>query len=154
MHRSASQSKILLFLPDGAARMVSTKLAECGLITMAVSTVPQVFDALRSEEFAFAITTRADIDLVRNIRAIPVMNIEVFFHSSEAGGDRSKRFDSKAFLARVEFLCTRAPVRPEASVAGRAPGPSRETRSWPWWSIAVNALRLTREQKGSLDIQS
>ncbi|KAA3498013.1 hypothetical protein DXM27_24770 [Rhizobium rhizogenes] len=152
MRQTASRSKILVFLPQAAAMMVVGKLAEFGYASVAVSTVPQAFDALRSEEFAFAVTTRPDIDLVRNIRAIPVVNLEVFFHTSASGEGGAKRFDGKAFLERVEFLANPAPARAEPSI-GRLKASQTDVKKLRWWAIATNALRL-RDRKGLVDVQS
>ncbi|WP_234905185.1 hypothetical protein [Rhizobium rhizogenes] len=93
-------SKILVFLPQNAGAMIVTRLAERGYNAFCVSTVPEAFDALRSGEFVFAIATRPDIDVLRNIRALPIINFEVFFHaaiSSNGSPVNSKRFDSKPF---------------------------------------------------------
>ncbi|MBO0128467.1 hypothetical protein [Agrobacterium sp. OT33] len=154
MRQTASQSKILVFLPQAAAAMVVGKLAECGYASLAVSTVPQAFDALRSEEFAFAVTTRPEIDLVRNIRAIPVVNLEVFFHGSTSGNGASKRFDGRAFLERVKFLANPAPARPDPAIGRGASAQIADPRKPRWWSIAANALRLSRHRKGLMDVQS
>ncbi|AYM82152.1 hypothetical protein H009_17693 [Agrobacterium tumefaciens str. Cherry 2E-2-2] len=154
MRQTSNQSKILVFLPQAAAAMVVGKLAECGYVAVAVSTVPEAFDALRSKDFAFAVTTRPDIDLVRNIRAIPVINIEVFFHNSTAGGDASKRFDSKAFLERVGFLANPVPARPNSGSGQTASAQIQVAWKPRWWSIAANALRLPRYRKGLMDVQS
>lgn len=153
MRQTTSQSKILVFLPQAAAMMVVGKLAECGYASVALSTVPQAFDALRSEELAFAVTVRPDIDLVRNIRAIPVVNLEVFFHTSASGEGGPKRFDSKAFLERVEFLANPAPERSEPSIGRTASTRIKDVRKLRWWNIAANALRL-RDRKGLMDVQS
>ncbi|MDH7803623.1 MULTISPECIES: hypothetical protein [unclassified Rhizobium] len=154
MRQTVSQPKILVFLPHAAATMVVDKLAEYGHASVAVSTVPQAFDALRSEDFVFAVTTRPDIDLVRNIRAIPVINIEVFFHNSISGGGVSKQFDSKAFLERVGFLASPTPARPDPAIGRAASAQINDPRKPRWWSIAANALRLSRHRKGLMDVQS
>ncbi|QAB01016.1 MULTISPECIES: hypothetical protein [Agrobacterium tumefaciens complex] len=154
MRQIVSQSKILVFLPQAAAIMVVGKLTESGYISVAVSTVPQAFDALRSEDFAFAVTTRPDIDLVRNIRAIPVINIEVFFHNTISDGGVSKQFDSKAFLERVGFLTSPVPARPDPAIGRGASAQINAPRKPRWWSITANALRLSRHRKGLMDVQS
>lgn len=158
MLHTANPSKILVFLPQAAGAMIITKLSECGYVSVAVSTVSDAFDALRSDEFIFAITTRPDIDIVRNIRALPVINLEVFFHASISGEGapvNSKRFDSKAFLDRVAFL-TRTSVDTRTNVeTGRATGTSsqfREKGDVRWWRVAANALHLARNRKGAIDV--
>ncbi|URK86267.1 hypothetical protein LP421_04705 (plasmid) [Rhizobium sp. RCAM05350] len=50
--------KILVFLPHAAANVIVTKLAERGHESVAVSTVPEAFDALRSDNYSFAIMNR------------------------------------------------------------------------------------------------
>lgn len=105
--------KILVFLPRAAADVIVTKLAERGHESVAISTVPEAFDALRSDHCSFAITTRPEIDLLRSIRPIPVVNLEIFFHAEPSGDGpliMSKRFDGSAFMKRIEFL-----VQPKAT---------------------------------------
>ncbi|MDQ0458237.1 hypothetical protein [Rhizobium paknamense] len=104
-------TRILLFLATTANEQIASVLSHAGYQPVSVSTVPEAFDALRQGDFAFAITTRPDIDLLRNIRAIPVINIEVFFHVIPATGlsqARSRKFDRSAFLERVAFLARTA----------------------------------------------
>ncbi|WEX74887.1 hypothetical protein PYH37_000190 [Sinorhizobium numidicum] len=109
-------NKILVFLPKAAANMIATKLAERGHESIAGSTVPGVFDALRSDNCSFAVTTRPEIDLLRSMRPIPVVNLEIFFHAEPSGnGPLSKRFDGSAFMKRIEFL---------AQPTGRRAGPA------------------------------
>ncbi|WP_181147698.1 hypothetical protein [Ensifer aridi] len=105
-------NKILVFLPKAAANMIATKLAERGHESIAVSTVPEVFDALRSDNCSFAVTTRPEIDLLRSLRPIPVVNLEIFFHAEPSGDGpltMSKRFDvgfaaSARRIERCSFL--------------------------------------------------
>ncbi|AYM84827.1 hypothetical protein G6L67_24665 [Agrobacterium tumefaciens] len=136
-------SKILVFLPEISGAKIVATLAEHGFQSVSMSTVPAAFDALRSGEFVVAITTRADIDLLRNIRAVPVINLEVFFHAGVSSDGRpSKRFDSKAFLERVEFLSQPAPDGgPDGATRAKA-SPVKEKSTARWWTIAANALGL------------
>ncbi len=115
--------KILVFLPQAAARVIVMKLGERGHGSVAVSTVPEVFDAVRSDGYSFAITTRSEIDLLRNIRSIPVINLEIFFHAAPSGEGHlftPKRFDGRAFMERIEFLVRPVSARCEhASKTGK-----------------------------------
>ncbi|NTJ65382.1 hypothetical protein G6M50_06705 [Agrobacterium rhizogenes] len=106
--------QILVFLPVAAARTIVAKLEEHGYEAAAVSTVPEAFDALRSDRYAIAVATRPDIDLVRAIKSIPVINLEVFFHALPSDAEATtvpKCFDSKAFLQRVNRLSGSPPTR-------------------------------------------
>ncbi|WP_236766404.1 MULTISPECIES: hypothetical protein [Agrobacterium tumefaciens complex] len=138
--------------------MIVTRLAERGYNAFCVSTVPEAFDALRSDQFVFAITTRPDIDLLRNIRALPVINLEVFFHAGISGDGtpvNSKRFDSKAFFERVEFLARPAPTARSDIGTGRATTPHIQEKSTVrWWAIAANALRIPHNRKDTMDVHS
>ena len=58
--------KILIFLPTPAAETIVGHLSQRRYSAVAVSAVPEVF--------AFALTTRPNINPLRNIRAIPIIN--------------------------------------------------------------------------------
>lgn len=105
--QSNQQKPILVFLGKGAACNIVSTLNENGYAATAVSSVPELFDALRSERYLLAVTTRPDIDMVRNIKAIPVVNLEVFFHAAQPTAKSvhaSKEFDGAAFLKGVAAL--------------------------------------------------
>lgn len=151
-------SKILVFLPEAAGGTIVARLSERGFRSLLVSAIPEAFDALRSDEFAFAITTRLDIDLVRNIRPLPVINLEVFFHgtpSTDGSPVSPKRFDGEAFLDRVAFL---ARSSPEAMSDGRVTRikltPTPREIPMRWWSAAAIALRMRPHRKEVLDVHS
>lgn len=139
-----SSKKIVVFLPPEAAKMIVAKLAERGHESVAVSTVPEVFDALRSDNCSFAITTRPEIDLLRSIRPIPVVNLEIFFHA-EASGDgpltTSKRFDGVAFMKRIEFLAQPKAARVEPA-GGEEIGKDgmRQPRRFRWTAVIKSLL--------------
>ncbi len=127
------QKPILVFLAKDAACDIVSKLNENGYVAAAVSSVPELFDALRSDRYFLAVTMRSDIDMVRNIKPIPVINLEVFFHtvqSTTKSVRSSKEFDSDAFLRRIGALTEsrtsriavvqRAPAANEAVTAGKA----------------------------------
>ncbi len=112
--QSSNQKPILVFLPENAAHIIVSKLNEHGYAATAVSCVPDLFDALRSDRHSLAVTTRPDIDIVRNIKSLPVVNLEVFFHAISSGGDLQspgKQFDGKAFLQRIKALTEPRPGR-------------------------------------------
>lgn len=99
--------RILIFLPAGAARIIMAKLAEHGYQAEAICSVPDLIGALRSDFYSLAVTTRPDIDIIRDIKPILVVNLEVFFHSVSSMGElgtTSREFDGKAFVARVKAL--------------------------------------------------
>lgn len=81
-----NQKSILVFLPRSAAQVIVSKLVEHGHTATAVFSVPELFDALRSDSYYLAVTTRPDIDMVRNIKSMPVVNLEVFFHTVGSTG--------------------------------------------------------------------
>ncbi|WP_349438026.1 hypothetical protein [Pararhizobium sp. A13] len=141
--------KILVFLPHAAADVIVTKLAERGHESVAVSTVPEAFDALRSDNYSFAITTRPEIDLLRNIRSIPVVNLEIFFHAEPSGNGpliTSKRFDGGAFMKRIEFLVQPTTTRAEPAGVGQAKNEGmREGRAPQWWTAAKVMLGFRRD---------
>ncbi|PDT02938.1 hypothetical protein CO666_17230 [Rhizobium chutanense] len=131
--QSKQQKPILVFLAKGAAGDIVSQLNENGHAATAVSSVPELFDALRSDRYFLAVTMRSDIDMIRKIKTIPVVNIEVFFHSVQSTAksvSSSKEFDSDAFLRRIGALSeTRAnripavqttPAVGEATMAGAA----------------------------------
>ncbi|WP_007757590.1 hypothetical protein [Rhizobium sp. CF080] len=151
--------KILVFLPQEVAHVLVAKLAERGYVSAAVSTVPEVFDALRSDCYAFVVTTRLHIALLRNIRSIPVVNLEVFFHATPSGGgflSTPKKFDSRAFMERIDFLARpvsarrdQVGVEPVRTVSLRG-----DDRLFRWWARAKNMMGLSRDRGGLKDVQS
>ncbi|QCJ00959.1 hypothetical protein [Agrobacterium larrymoorei] len=151
-------AKILIFMPEAPGRMIANRLAEQGFKPVAISTVPEAFDALRSDEFAFAVTTRPNIDLLRAIRALPVVNIEVFFHAAVSTDGvvpvHSKQFDSKAFHERVEFLVQSSSSARSDDEAGRVKvSPVLEKPRGRWWATAANAFLSMRALKSSMNAE-
>jgi hypothetical protein len=149
--------KILVFLPQAAADVIVTKLAEHGHECVAVSTVPEAFNALRSNSCSFAITTRPEIDLLRNIRSIPVVNLEVFFHAEPSGDGpliTSKRFDGSAFMKRIEFLVQPTATRAEPAGVEQANEGMRGRRAPRWWTAVKVMLGLPRQREGLRDVRS
>jgi hypothetical protein len=142
---SIDPKKILVFLPRAAVGVIVAKLAEHGHDTIAASTVPELLDALNSDCCAFAVTTRLEIDLVRNIRAIPIVNLEIFFHaepSSDGLMRPSKRFDGRAFMQRINFLKTPVTERADRGngVRSKESAPVQVSRLPRWWTASRLAL--------------
>lgn len=150
--------KILVFLPQAAADVIVKKLAEHGHESFAISTVAEAFDVLRSDDCSFAITTRPEIDLLRGIRPIPVVNLEIFFHAEPAGDGilaTSRRFDGSAFMKRIEFLVQSAATRAEPAGDGRTKMKGIPQCGGPrWWAAARALLGLPRHREGVRDLRS
>ncbi|MGO8091253.1 hypothetical protein AB9E29_29425 [Rhizobium leguminosarum] len=153
--QSNQQKPILVFLGKDAACDIVSKLNESGYVAAAVSSVPELFDALRSDRYFLAVTMRSDIDMVRNIKPIPVINLEVFFHTVQSATKSvrsSKEFDSDAFLRRIAALTEsrtgridavqKAAATKETSIAGAA----RASR----WRAATSLL-LSRRSTSSAE---
>ncbi|CAN7681036.1 hypothetical protein [Pararhizobium sp. LjRoot238] len=137
-----NEKPILVFLPRSAAQVIVSKLVEYGYAATAVYSVPELFDALRSASYSLAVTTRPDIDMVRAIQSIPVVNLEVFFHTVGSTGNgvvASKQFDGKAFLERIRVL-----IEPRSSKGAAIDGNSQTNTNWNgarnqmfrWWAAA------------------
>lgn len=104
--KTTGEPKTIVFLPVGAARIVVAKLRDGGYAATAVSSVAELHEALCASEYALAVTSRPNIDIVRHIQPIPVVNIEVFFdvvRGLECEG-ALRHFDSQTFLRRVGAL--------------------------------------------------
>lgn len=153
--QSNQQKPILVFLGKDAACDIVSKLNENEYVAAAVSSVPELFDALRSDGYFLAVTMRSDIDMVRNIKPIPVINLEVFFHTVQSATKSvrsSKEFDSDAFLRRIAALTEsrtgridavqKAAATKETSIAGAA----RASR----WRAATSLL-LSRRSTSSAE---
>lgn len=136
-------TKILVFLPHAAASVIVAKLAQGGYASVAVSTVPEVFDALRSGGYSFAITTRPEINLLRNIRSIPVVNLEIYFHAVSSNDGTlvtSKQFDGRAFLDRIEFLSRPGISRARSGRTDRVPSVGVQEQKVSHWRLATNKI--------------
>lgn len=107
--RIDSAPRILVFLPKAASAHITGKLRENGYGAQEIKSTPDLEDILRSLYCDLVVTTRWNIDQVRAVKSVPVINIEIFFdptHASKAVDDRSTRFDLNAFLRRVALLTT------------------------------------------------
>lgn len=140
-----AQKRILIFLPKGAAQVIATKLAEHGYETTVALSIAEVSNALHSDRYGLAVTTRPDIDIVRNIRSIPVVNLEVFFHAvpSDSGlVTSSKQFDDTGFLQRIKALIDPRPGRSEPTQPETAPIASAGANvKWPSrWLVFARSL--------------
>ena len=142
----SAQTPILIFLPKGAADAIATKLAEYGYESTVASSMPELFDALRSDRHVLAVTTRPDIDIVRNIRSIPVVNLEVFFHAALSSGGlatSSKQFDDTGFLQRIKALAEPRTSRTEvtqAELTSNAPAGADARWASRWLASARSLL--------------
>ncbi|MFK0161202.1 hypothetical protein [Rhizobium sp. NPDC090279] len=98
--------KTIVFLPAVAAEFVAANLRQSGYQATSVQTLSQLHAAMCSCDYVLAVTTRPNIDLVRHIQTIPVVNIEVFFDLAvdHRRDDTPKRFDAKSFIRRVTAL--------------------------------------------------
>jgi hypothetical protein len=150
--------RILVFLPVAAANAIVAMLAAHGYESVAVSTFPEAFTALRSDNYSFAITTRPEIDLVRNIRSIPVVNLEVFFHTEPSGDGpliTSKRFESSAFMKRIEFLVQPLATRVEHAGIEQTKNEGMGEPMAPRWRVALKSVfGLLRWREGLKDVRS
>lgn len=141
-----NEKPILLFLPRSAAQVIVSKLDEHGYAATAVYSVPELFDALRSASYSLAVTTRPDIDMVRTIQSIPVVNLEVFFHTVGSTGDSvvaAKRFDGKAFLDRIRVLSEPRSGRGAAirgNPATNSNSNGARSQMFRWWAAAKSYL--------------
>lgn len=137
---------VLVFLPSQAASTIVSKLEQAGYPAAAVSSIPDLFDALRSEQFAIAVTIRPEIDIVRNIKWIPVVNLEVFFHmalAADRGDVNGKQFDIKAFVHRIDALTAPRPhreVRKDTRGVPVTPSQHVQRRSLGWWNATKNLV--------------
>lgn len=115
----SSGYRILIFLPKAAAAVIAARLNDIGYVTSIACSVPELQKVLAAADYRLAITTRPDIDTVRDIEPVPVINLEIFFHPDAQGASldfAKKQFDSKAFLERVKALTEpgRSREKPEA----------------------------------------
>ena len=137
------QLPILVFLPPAAARLVVSKLQENGYSASAASSIPELQRSLHAAQWSLVVTTRPDIDLVRNIRPLPVVNLEIFFHSDLHAGTLeggTKQFDTKAFMGRIDALTQPRPAREPETPARSAPSlPQLQTRIRRWFLPCANA---------------
>jgi hypothetical protein len=124
-------NRILIFLPKGSA-LIAARLDDIGYVTSIACSVPDLREALASEDYRLVVTTRPDIDTVRDIEPLPVINLEIFFHPDPHGASPdigTKQFDSKAFLRRVKALTE--PGRAREKPAANAASPRGRGR-WFW----------------------
>ncbi|MBO9170651.1 MULTISPECIES: hypothetical protein [Rhizobium] len=131
---------ILVFLPANAANTIVAKLELAGYPAVAVTTVPDLFDALRTDAFALAVTVRPQIDIVRNIITIPVVNLEVFFHMSltaDSGEISSKQFDVNAFVNRIKTLTAPRSGREPEKVTEFGRKPTGANPAYAGWRKAA-----------------
>ncbi|CDZ56981.1 hypothetical protein NFO65_04350 [Neorhizobium galegae] len=143
-HQTADH--ILVFLPEGAAALVSSGLNDVGYIASVARSVSGLRQALRSPEYRLVVTSRSAIDTVRDIKPLPVVNLEIFFHPDPRGtslGIETKKFDSKAFLSRVKALTEPGRTR-ELPLLVKTAASTRTRSGWQgrllrFWTLAERA---------------
>lgn len=127
-------NRILIFLPKAAATLIAARLNEIGYVTSIACSVPDLRKALAAADYRLAITTRPDIDTVRDIEPLPVINLEIFFHPDAQGASpdfATKHFDSTAFFGRVKALTEPGRAR-EKPVAGISKASATGRSRWFW----------------------
>lgn len=157
--KTTDELKTIVFLPVGAARIVVAKLREGGYAATAVSSVAELHEALCASEYTLAVTTRSDIDIIRHIRPMPVVNIEVFFDAVRGleCEEALRRFDCEAFLRRVGALTGSRKTRAQAADPRTRVTPivatssvDRLRRLWQQMCCGCGAhLRLLRSRHGT-----
>ncbi|WFR98012.1 hypothetical protein [Rhizobium tumorigenes] len=140
------RNPILVFLARNGADVILSQLKTHGYMAVAVYTIPELFDALRSGGYALVVTTRPGIAMVRNIKLTPVLNLEVFFYDVILGDGSvhaSKQFDGKAFMERIQISnvprSTRKSSQPDLSKSGRNLRKARRTIG-RWWRAAKSSF--------------
>jgi hypothetical protein len=126
--------RILIFLPQAAAVLVAARLTEAGYLASVACSLRDLQAALGSENYHLVVTSRPDIDTVRNIKPLPVVNLEIFFHPDPQGTSPeigTKQFDAKAFFRRVRDLTELATARQKHAV-GKTAVPTAKHGPWLW----------------------
>lgn len=116
-----AEKKALLFLPVAAAQMLTPRLVSAGYGSTVVSELAELAAEMATDQYWLAVAIRQDIDVVRQMRPLPVINIEIFFHSAPTLASGAKALDVDAFLKRVGVLfelVTKKPATPVVA-AGR-----------------------------------
>ena len=137
MDHTVGQS-ILVFLPPTAARAIARKLHEHGYRPIIACTLADLQRQLPAADYSLVIATRPDIDIVRSLKPLPVLNLEIFFHfdrrqnSANAG---TQTFDGPAFLARVKALTGSRPSTARSQIAAVA-----QARKRAPWTLSATAL--------------
>jgi hypothetical protein len=126
--------QILVFLPEKAGTFISARLTEVGYFTSVAGSIPDLRAALDAVDYDLVITMRPDINTVRGIKPLPVINLEIFFHPDPQRTPPdigTEQFDCKAFLDRVKALTEpgRARVKHSASEVAASPAGSGY---WLW----------------------
>jgi hypothetical protein len=111
--------KTIVFLPIAAADFVVAHLKEARFDAVGVHTPRELWEAMHSCNYSLAVTNRPDIDIVRRIQLIPVINIEVFFDVATGPHQdgSTRRFDAKSLIRRVHALTNTDRAEGETEVA-------------------------------------
>lgn len=97
--------KVLVFLPSAGAEIFISQLGSAGYDCTVVSELEKLACELASDRYWLVVTIRQDIDIVRQIKPLPVINIEIFFHSQPSSTSiPTKSLDVEALLKRVGAL--------------------------------------------------
>jgi hypothetical protein len=142
--------RILIFLPDAAAAVIAARLKDAGYGASVACTVPDLREALRATPYRLVVTTRPDIDTVRDIQPLPVVNLEIFFHPAphdDSSGNRTKRFDAAAFFDRVKMLTEPARTRTEPPAPPSAE-PAESRWQWPWRLLRPRPVPISQHMPG------
>ena len=107
------EQSALIFLEGTAAAKIMQLLTVEGLAFERAISIAQVIElAGCSLYLTYAVTTRLYIDTIRNVRLLPVVNAEVFFHQNSPKKSEVI-FDEAAFLRRIRIVSA-------TKVAGRS----------------------------------
>jgi hypothetical protein len=144
-HSGAGQKKdILVFLPGNAGETIVSALVESGHGALAVYAIPELFDALRSNAYQLAVTSSAEIDLVRHISRIPTINVDALCHgcgSTDDGLGAVRQFDGLALVAHINRQSDPERKREDTAFCAIAATRPVTPRGWigRWWRAATSA---------------
>jgi hypothetical protein len=138
-----AEKKVLVFLPVAAAKMLTPRLASAGYGSTVVSELTDLAAELASDRHWLVVAIRQDIDVVRQMRLLPVINIEIFFHSAPALALAlgAKALDVDAFLKRVGVLFELMTKKPAIPVV--AEGRRHQSPSYPLSRVTAFLMRTS-----------
>jgi hypothetical protein len=101
-------ARILVFLPEAAVSIVA-KLNEEGYVAIHVASQADLEGNLAVGGYDLIVTTRPNIDIVRRVRPLPVVNIEVFLNVAQvrAMSEAGSHLDMVALSRRINALVDR-----------------------------------------------
>jgi hypothetical protein len=144
--------KVLVFLPSAGAEIFTPQLGSAGYDCTVVSELEELAYELASERYWLVVTIRQDIDVVRQINPLPVINIEIFFHSQPSSITMpSKSLDVEALLKRVgDLYDLMAAKRGNQRAAEKLPGPDAIRGPSRITTLVKTALAALRRKRVSL----